>query len=270
MKTAATKRSDLNDLLVESAKEGDARAINKLCQANYSFVFNMLYFKCRNRELAEDLTQDVFVKMVNNLNQYSKTDFRFSSWLSSIVNSIFIDKVRRDKSRGEDKVSFTDFITSNSEESEDFGVARLTLNSHAELSVEEIYIHKEADNILYSDLAEAIESLDEEQKIVIKLSLDEENTYEDIVNETGFVLGTVKNLLFRARKQVAKYIIAKNVNKSGSRLTQMVCDMHFVDGIDLNNIANILNVNNEDINSIVKIGLTNIKSKVYADALIES
>ena len=48
----------------------------------------------RDRELAEDLAQDTFIKVLNHIDQY-RPEFKFSSWLFKIANNVAIDHLRR-------------------------------------------------------------------------------------------------------------------------------------------------------------------------------
>src|SRR5690606_29118177 len=59
-------------------------------------VFSLVYRLVRDRELAEDLTQDSFIKVLNNLHRYSP-EFKLSSWLFKIAHNVCIDHLRKRK-----------------------------------------------------------------------------------------------------------------------------------------------------------------------------
>jgi RNA polymerase sigma-70 factor (ECF subfamily) len=270
-KTEKSIAFDENDVLVKEAKVGNARAINKLCMVNYKYAYNILYFKCKNRELAEDLTQDVLVKMIENLKQYSKTEYKFSAWLSSIINSVFVDHLRKASGKVDRNTSLVDFNYKGSvdEEGNESGFTNYVLKFINEPGVEEKFIASESKEKLYKDLEKAIESLSDDQKRVIRLSL-EELSYDQIVNQTGLSLDNVKVLLFRAKKEIAKFIIAKNIDASGNRLTKRITEMNVLSGVQISSIANTIDVSKNEAQNIVKAGLKNIYSESYAGALVEA
>lgn len=51
----------------EKAKEGDRKAIEKLCLATWESLYRFIYYKVQNREEAEDITQETYVKTLNSL-----------------------------------------------------------------------------------------------------------------------------------------------------------------------------------------------------------
>jgi RNA polymerase sigma-70 factor (ECF subfamily) len=57
-------------------------------------VFSLIYRMVRDRELAEDLAQDTFIKILNHIDRY-RPEFKFSSWLFKVANNVAIDHLRR-------------------------------------------------------------------------------------------------------------------------------------------------------------------------------
>src|SRR5438128_73719 len=66
--------------VVTLALEGREAAHRELIKRYERPVFSLVFRMVRDRELAEDLTQDTFVKVLSNLERY-RADFKFSSWL---------------------------------------------------------------------------------------------------------------------------------------------------------------------------------------------
>src|SRR5581483_5373391 len=56
--------------------------------------FSLIYRMVRDRETAEDLAQDTFVKVLNHIDRY-RPEFKFSSWVFKIANNVAIDHLRR-------------------------------------------------------------------------------------------------------------------------------------------------------------------------------
>src|SRR6476660_2425027 len=76
------------------AKEGREPAFRELVRRYERPVFSLIFRMVRDRETAEDLAQETFIKVLNNLDRYSP-EFKFSSWLFKIANNLTIDHLRR-------------------------------------------------------------------------------------------------------------------------------------------------------------------------------
>ena len=72
--------------VVALALEGKDDAHRELIERYERPIFTLVFRMVRNRELAEDLTQDTFIKVLSHLDRY-RTDFKFSSWLFKIANT---------------------------------------------------------------------------------------------------------------------------------------------------------------------------------------
>src|SRR5512140_3918993 len=76
------------------AKEGREPAFRELVRRYERPVFSLIYRMVRDKETAEDLAQETFIKVLNNIDRY-RPEFKFSSWLFKIANNITIDHLRR-------------------------------------------------------------------------------------------------------------------------------------------------------------------------------
>ena len=87
------------DITLRQAIQGDAQAWANLVEAYTSRVFGLLLKQCGDRELAEELTQDTFVKIFEKLSQQKGYDERgrFESWLFRIAMNKLRDEMRRRK-----------------------------------------------------------------------------------------------------------------------------------------------------------------------------
>src|SRR5215210_8156937 len=87
--------TDVSDQqVVVFAQEGREDAYRELIKRYERPVFSLIFRMVRDRETAEDLAQETFIKVLNNLDRYSP-DFKFSSWLFKIANNLTIDHLRR-------------------------------------------------------------------------------------------------------------------------------------------------------------------------------
>src|SRR5438477_13183768 len=89
---------DLSNLpdadVVALAQAGREAAFRELIRRYERPVFSLIYRMIRDRELAEDLAQDTFIKVLNHIDRY-RPEFKFSSWLFKIANNVAIDQLRR-------------------------------------------------------------------------------------------------------------------------------------------------------------------------------
>jgi RNA polymerase sigma-70 factor (ECF subfamily) len=147
----------------------------------------------RDRELAEDLTQDTFVKVLSHLDRY-RADFKFSSWLFKIANNVAIDHLRR---RQLDTVSMDgspNAVSADAVESTRFDVADDAENALDEMEARE----------LGSAIERAIARLRPEYRSCIMLRHVEGRSYEEIASTLDLPLGTVKTYIHRARHELRR------------------------------------------------------------------
>ena len=80
--------------LVEMCLRGDERAAREIVLRFERPVFSLIFRMVRDRELAEDLAQETFVRTLNNLRRYDPS-YKFSSWLFKIGYNLTIDHLRK-------------------------------------------------------------------------------------------------------------------------------------------------------------------------------
>jgi RNA polymerase sigma-70 factor (ECF subfamily) len=80
--------------VVRLAQDGREAAYRELVRRYERPVFSIVYRMVRDREAAEDLAQESFIKVLNHIDKYDPA-FKFSSWLFKIANNVAIDHLRR-------------------------------------------------------------------------------------------------------------------------------------------------------------------------------
>src|ERR1700754_4369323 len=80
--------------VVLAARDGQERAYRELIRRYERPVFSLVYRMVRDRELAEDLSQEAFVKALNAIESY-RPEYKFSSWIFKIANNTTIDHIRK-------------------------------------------------------------------------------------------------------------------------------------------------------------------------------
>lgn len=148
-----------------------------------------------NREEAEDITQEVFIKIYNSLSKYDP-EFKFSTWALRITSNLCVDWLR--KRKGE---------TIPIEEVYDLKDDGLT--------PEDEYISKERQKRVQA----AIDKLPDKYKELIVLFHHRNLSYQEIMNITGETLTIVKNRLYRARQMLKDELSSidalSNIDKEG-------------------------------------------------------
>ncbi len=85
--------------LIEKAKQKDLAALSRLYEANFTRIYRYVYSRVTDKTEAEDLTQQVFLKVIQSIESYNCRGLPFSSWLFRIAHNQLIDYVRK-KARG--------------------------------------------------------------------------------------------------------------------------------------------------------------------------
>jgi RNA polymerase sigma-70 factor (ECF subfamily) len=82
------------EILVQKFQQKDVYAFESLYGMYYKNISGIVYNIVRDHEIAEEVTQDVFMKAWNNASSYSKKKGRFFTWLLNIARNAAIDKTR--------------------------------------------------------------------------------------------------------------------------------------------------------------------------------
>ena len=81
--------------VVRRAQAGDQSAFAELYESYYDQIFRYVSFKCGSRLEAEDLTGEVFLRMLESINKFKFQGFPFTSWLYRIAHNLVVDNFRR-------------------------------------------------------------------------------------------------------------------------------------------------------------------------------
>ena len=177
--------------VVALAQQGRDSAYRELIRRYERPVFSLVFRMVRDRELAEDLAQDTFVKVLSHIDKY-RPEFKFSSWLFKIANNVAIDHLRR---RQLDTVSLDG--SPHATTAADAEATRFDLAADQETPLEEL-----ASKELGSAIERAIAGLRPEYRSCIMLRHVEGRSYEEIAATLDLPLGTVKTYIHRARHEL--------------------------------------------------------------------
>jgi RNA polymerase sigma-70 factor (ECF subfamily) len=181
--------------VVELAKAGKEAAYRELLRRYERPVFSLIFRMVRHRELAEDLSQETFVKVLNALESY-RPEYKFSSWIFKIANNAAIDQLRR---RELDTLSLDG--APDARTADEIGATALQASDRSESPLEELESRETG-----SAIERAVARLRPEYRTCILLRHVEGRSYEEIAEVMDLPLGTVKTYIHRARLELREYL----------------------------------------------------------------
>ena len=187
--------------LVARCRQGEDEAWRELVDLFGQKIYSVAYHFTLKREDAEELAQEIFLKIFENLHRYDGS-FPLTAWIVSLSRNLCIDRYRRRKR----EKSFR-FVT-------DDAVAPM-LRSKDDPAADAL--KNERTKILFSALAEIPEDLAE---ILVLRDLDG-LAYEEIGLALDLPDGTVKSRLFRARTEVARKIRERQETRPGGTFASL-------------------------------------------------
>jgi len=178
-------------LLVDHYIAGDENALAVLIERHQSKIYGFIYNKLNDRDAADDIFQDTFIKVIKTLksNSYNE-EGKFLPWVMRIAHNLIIDYFRRNKKmpmmRETDEYSIFSYLTDSSQ------------------NVEGRIITEQVEN----DLQKLIEALPDDQKEVLTMRLYRDMSFKEIADITGVsintALGRMRYALINLRKVIEK------------------------------------------------------------------
>lgn len=164
-----------DETLVSLYQQGNNSAFDTLLKRYESKVFSYFLYSVKNQELAEDLFQDVFVKMVVRIKsgQYAENG-KFSSWMMRIVHNHLIDYYR---------TSPTERILSSDEPETDFF-------NNADIAVHENREQEMIDQQTLREVKSLIAELPDKQREVLLMRVYDELSFKEIAAKTNCSINT--------------------------------------------------------------------------------
>ncbi len=174
-------QQDRLDRLVAKMKKGDRKAAEELYDELASKLYGFIFSRTGSREIAEDLSQEIFIKLIERVESFDPKKGRFTVWFWRMVRNTLIDHYRKKKA-----MPFSSF--------EDDEVAGM--------SVSEI---PDMDNILkYRRLRTTIATFAVEEQELFELRFVAGMSYKDIANIMDKPEGTLRVTALRLKEKLRK------------------------------------------------------------------
>jgi len=183
---------DIDSVLIKKSKNGNKGAFNILVNKYYTRVYASLFSFTKSKEDSEDLAQQTFVKVWQQLHSF-RGESAFFTWIYRIAINLAKNFVA---SSGYKKQK----INTSIDESE------IEINSFEDL--ESIVIHNQS----LRDINNYINKMPESLKTAFTLREVEGKSYEEISIITDTPIGTVRSRIFRARESIIEYMNTEIIN----------------------------------------------------------
>ncbi|MAD19108.1 MAG: hypothetical protein CMJ52_02665 [Planctomycetaceae bacterium] len=167
--------------LIQRAKRGDAEALGALVDGHRESLHHFLLRLTRREDLAEDIGQEAFVRVLRNLDRFDER-FRFSTWIFTIARRLWINHIQKFR-----PVPDSDVVGSRPSEGEGPAAAAETVE-HREQVIGAVRV--------------GLEALNPRQREIVELFHGRELSIQEIAIRLELPVGTIKSHLFRARRRM--------------------------------------------------------------------
>ncbi len=188
--------TELNDNeLVQKFIGGDQNSLEILIRRHKSRVFSYILLIVKNQELAEDIFQETFIKVIRSLKRGKYIDNgKFVSWVLRISHNLVIDHFRKEKLKGT--------ISNDNSEIDIFNSKKFS-----EDTIEDQLVN----NQILSEVRELIKELPDDQQQVIYMRHYMELSFKEIADQTGVSINTALGRMRYALINLRKLIEEKNL-----------------------------------------------------------
>lgn len=189
-----------DEMLALRYVEGDNRAFDELLARNQQKLYNYILFVVRDPELANDVFQDTFVKVIVKLQEGKYTDSgKFSFWLTRIAHNVIMDSYRQLKSERIIEIS------------EDNDLSSLSSEELMDINRENEFVNAQ----VMSDVRHIMDSLPAAQREVVYMRFYQELSFKEIAEMTGVSintsLGRMRYALINMRRMAKEHSMQLNL-----------------------------------------------------------
>jgi RNA polymerase sigma factor (sigma-70 family) len=182
--------------LIQQYLSGNNIAIENLINRHRTKVFTYIVLVVKNQQLAEDIFQDTFIKVIRSLvdGKY-KDNGRFVSWVIRIAHNLIIDHFRKEKQI-------------NTLSNDDYEADIFNSKKFSDQNIEDLMIRDQITN----DVRQLVDELPEEQKQVILLRHYGGLSFKEIAEQTDVSINTALGRMRYALINLRKLLARKNIS----------------------------------------------------------
>lgn len=211
MKIAVKAKNEKQHIL----DKANAKAMQCGTKSEAQAAFNQIYKRYKNailfevvrlvgldNELAKDLTQEIFIKVFEKIDQYNYS-VALSTWLYSIAKNHAIDHKRRQKV----EVMSVESLALEYSGDEEVSDVSFQLEDKSANTFQDV-VRKERANAVMDAINNGVKTLDAKQ--IVTLLFLEDMSYEKVAEHLEMPIGTIKAVMFRAKAEMKKYLTNKS------------------------------------------------------------
>jgi RNA polymerase sigma-70 factor (ECF subfamily) len=181
-------------LLVKNYLAGDENALSILINKHQSKIYGFIYSKMPDRDVADDIFQDTFIKVIKTLksNSYNE-EGKFLPWVMRISHNLIVDHFRKNK-----KMPML-------RETEEFSIFSILTDSSPNAEGRIIT------DVIEKDLQKIIQELPDDQKEVLLMRIYQDLSFNEIADLTGVSINTALGRMRYALMNLRKIIEKNNI-----------------------------------------------------------
>ena len=184
-----------DEKLVTAYADGNNEAFDVILRRYQDRIFTYIVNIVKNKDIADDIFQETFVKAITTIRQGRYTDSgKFSAWLMRIAHNLIIDYFRQEKSENT--------VSADQEE-----VNVLNRRDLSEENVEDILVTSQ----IHTDVRRIMESLPESQREVLEMRFYRNMSFKEIAEATGVSINTALGRMRYAVLNMRRIASEKNI-----------------------------------------------------------
>ena len=174
-----------DQIIINQIIEGDTNAFAQLVDRYKDLVFTLAMRMMKNREEAEEVSQDTFIKVYKSLHKF-KGDSKFSTWIYKVTYNSCLDRIKKNKKHFND-VAIDDFTISKLKDVDNAFEALVEKEQH-------------------DTIQECLKLLPYDDSFLLTMYYFEEQSLDEIASIVGLTANNVKVKLFRSRKKLTQIL----------------------------------------------------------------
>lgn len=184
-----------DEMLVKAYANGDNKAFDTLLRRHQTRVFTYILNIIKNKDVADDIFQETFVKAIMTIKQGRYTDAgKFSAWITRIAHNLIIDFFRQGKSENT--------VSADQEDTD-----MLNRRDLSEENIEDILITTQ----INEDVRRIMDSLPELQRQVLDMRFYRNMSFKEIAEATGVSINTALGRMRYAVLNMRRIAAEKNI-----------------------------------------------------------